>query len=230
MAKLIKADLVTAAAAETESAQRIIAFHRGAKRSAAQQLVYAFLAGVELNAIKEEIAHGHFMKWCEANVPGIQHRTLTKYMGIAEVLQTKLNTLADFDLPRLQLTNGEIKEEQIESVSEAVREVITAKNLTELYRDYGLVPEKIEQKDRKRGDKLTPEQADEERRANAKNFLVTLCGDLETFSTDNGKLHADLDTPDLKDLQKSILSASRILRDLLKARSKGTGKKKGGRK
>jgi len=223
--------LLTPEVSPEKRAERVAAYHDGVMRAVGQQMGYAFLAGVELNAAKEQILHGQFEKWRKQFLPHLPERTAQRYMQFATALQTQSPALSDLvqDSPRL-LTNGnDFSEAHRKSILEAVHEAADGKALTEMYRDLGVIKQPTHQKDRPRGQRLSPEEADEQRRANAKTFLVTLTGDLETFATDDGALHADLDTPDLKDFQKAVLSASRILRDLLKARTKGA-KKKGGRK
>src|SRR5690349_21749875 len=70
---------------------RIVTYHTGSKRSAQQQIVYAFLCGLELVQTKEQLGHGKFLPWCKDNLPDdCSQRTATNYMRFADVVQERL--------------------------------------------------------------------------------------------------------------------------------------------
>jgi hypothetical protein len=133
--------------------QRIRTYHDGCVRAFGQQMGFAFLAGLELNRVKDEIAHGQFMAWVEKHLPEIPHRTATRYMGFADALTPKLATVANLDTARLQLTNGDLPTEAKAEVLQAVHDVADGKTLTQLYRDLGVIRDK---KDPNEGEKEKP--------------------------------------------------------------------------
>lgn len=223
--KLTKHDSVSLLSAE-QRAERIISYHRGGRRAAGQQVVFAYLAGAELLAQKEECAHGAFIKWVEENLPDITVRTAQRYMGFAESLQAEVATVANLDLPRLQLTNGDAQAAEIEKVAAAIKEVADGKTLTELYRGFGLIREPKKQE--YNPPRHTPEELAAKAEEAAEGFANTLIGDCETFraSTETKSL---LKTPKLKELLDALVATTADIRLLLKARGKGAkpAKKKG---
>jgi hypothetical protein len=208
-----------------ERAERIAAYDAGTRRAFQHQMAFVYLAGAELLAVKEELPHGQFMKWCEQHLAqrSISYPTANRYMHVAEALQTKFLAAKKIELPQLTLTSsgGDIPESALSIISEAVREVIDGKSLNDLYRELGHV--KQLQKQKHSPVRLTPEQAEADRKANAVLFLDNLAATLATFDADP-RLHADLPTPKLKELHDAILTTSRKLRDLLKSRKQKPAK------
>lgn len=49
-----------------------------------KQLTAAIEIGKSLSKAKEVIPHGKFRSWCSQTVKGVEHRTLTRYMRLAE--------------------------------------------------------------------------------------------------------------------------------------------------
>ncbi|NOS70084.1 MAG: hypothetical protein HOP33_09150 [Verrucomicrobia bacterium] len=124
-------------AAHTE---RIKVYDAAFHNAFSQQMGYAYLAGCELNAIKEALPHGEFMKWKAKFLPAIPHRSATQYM----TFQTKLASVAN--LPTVGecrlLGNGELPEKEKEKILKAVHQAADGKTLTQLYRDLGVIREK----------------------------------------------------------------------------------------
>jgi hypothetical protein len=215
-----------------DRATRVLTYHTGVIRSFGQQMGYAFLCGLELNAAKTELAYGAFERWREDNLPQLRRSTAHQYRVFADLLQAKSKRLSGLTQNAQNLlTNGELDDSDRAEILQAVHDVTDGKTLTQLYRDLGVIREK--QKQKHTPVKLTPEQAEADRKKLAEDFVDHLSGDLRTFTADNKsthQLHADLSTPKLKDLHDDILTTSRKLRDLLKARKQKlakTAKKKG---
>lgn len=222
---LIKTELVsveTTVGLETRR-DRILNYHQSVIRAFGQQMGYAFLCGLELNAAKEEIAHGQFEKWREQFLPDLPRSTANNYRNFATLLQEKSKTLARLtDRAQNLLTNGgEFADTDRTEILQAVHDVADGKTLTDLYRALGVVRDKVHQKDRDNGRKLTREERETERKDNALDWARQIIARLEEYCADNDsahQLHDDLPDAIIQELQDAILSASRINKALLKAR------------
>lgn len=124
---------------QSARAERINDYHAGCLKAFGQQMGYAFLCGFELNRAKEELPHGSFIKWREANLPKLANGTAANYMRFCDALQTKFPTVGNFKPEHLQLINGELPKAQREEVLKAVHDVADGKTLTQLYRDLGVI-------------------------------------------------------------------------------------------
>lgn len=125
-------------AAHTE---RIKVYDAAFHNAFSQQMGYAYLAGCELNAIKEALPHGEFMKWKAKFLPAIPHRSATRYMEFQTKLATTVANLPTVGECRL-LGNGELPEKEKEKILKAVHQAADGKTLTQLYRDLGVIREK----------------------------------------------------------------------------------------
>jgi hypothetical protein len=140
--EVFPAEAKNAVAAELQQrVDRIKLLHAGTLRAFRDQMAYAFLAGVELLALKESTAHGDFGKLRKQYLGDIPERSQQRYMGFAEALKSKSATVADLAKQPLLLTNGQIEEQQAQKVSKAVHDFADGKTLTELYRDLGVIRE-----------------------------------------------------------------------------------------
>ena len=152
---------------------RIKQYHSGCMRAFGDQMGYAFLAGVELNALKEQTPHGKFLALLDTHIPEITHRTANRYQKFAEALQTHSKLLADKPAigkkdtvsyleavnPETSLqyaagalrVDGHWNPDAVEKVLAAVHEVADGKTLTEMYRDLGVIrqPQKPQHHPRK---------------------------------------------------------------------------------
>jgi hypothetical protein len=118
------------------------------RKSFADQMGYAFLAGVELNALKTEIAHGQFAAFRKQFLPELPERSAQRYMAFASALTDafpavgKSATVADLAKTRLLLTDGApIPEGDLQAVCKAVHQAADGKTLTQFYRDLGVIRE-----------------------------------------------------------------------------------------
>ncbi len=120
---------------------QIKAYHAAFEKSFGDQMGYAFLAGVSLNAAKESLPHGKFMEWRESHLPEIKERSAQRYMKFADQIRHGMSDLPTVGKLKL-LGNGDLNEKDKEKVLEAVHEIADGKTLTQLYRDLGVIREK----------------------------------------------------------------------------------------
>jgi hypothetical protein len=127
--------------------ERIKTFHQGTLNAFRDQMGYAFLAGVELQALKASAAHGAFAKLRAKELPELPERTAQQYMKFADALKSKSATVADLaSQPRL-LTDSKLAEEDAKTVCKAVHDAADGKSLTEMYRDLGVIRQPKKQGD-----------------------------------------------------------------------------------
>jgi hypothetical protein len=120
--------------------ERINDYHRNCLSSFNTQISYAFLAGVELLALKEDCRHGDFVTIREKHLPDVPYSSATRYMKFADLIGQKTHTVGFLKPERLRLlTNGELSDEQKAKILEAVYDLADGKTLTELYRDLGVI-------------------------------------------------------------------------------------------
>ena len=119
---------------------RIKAYHQGCLKSFGDQMGYAFLAGVELNRLKDDLPHGKFTDFRKNHFAAIPDRSAQRYMAFGEAL-SKSATCGGFDDLKL-LSDGHLDAKQQEKILKAVHEVADGKTLTQLYRDLGVIRDK----------------------------------------------------------------------------------------
>ncbi|HEX7861038.1 MAG TPA: hypothetical protein VF773_11965 [Verrucomicrobiae bacterium] len=217
-----KGGAVAAAVPLKERRDRIVAYHTNCKRSAMAQVVYAFMAGLELSQTKEQLAHGAFVKWCGDNLPeDCTIRTAQNYMRFAEGIQTKLEDVSSLNLDRLQLTNGEIPEKQRNAVLKAVHEVTAGSTLTELYRELGIIkqPKKPGYTAPK---ELSPEEEAAALEEQANDHIDQLLADLELV---DAELLGRAQDAKRKQLAAALIEKSKLIRSLKSGKSKKPAKK-----
>jgi len=112
----------------------------------ADQMAYAFLAGIELNTFKAELDHGQWMPFLEKHLAELPHRSANRYMQFATALQENFPTVANSPLVanladnRLLLTQGApIPEADLKQLCTAVHDAADGKTLTQFYRDLGVI-------------------------------------------------------------------------------------------
>jgi hypothetical protein len=205
-----------------ERAARVGSYYHSGKRAAAQLVVYNLLAGIELIGIRDELAHGHWLKWCEKNLPeGMSYRSAAYFIGLAEALIPKIATLANFDFKQLQLTNGDLDEKQLQPFSEAVQQVTNGQKFKELLREYGLIRENTPQSKRDNSRKQTAEEAEAAADALVAQHLQNIAGDIFALIR-NAENAVRAQRDDVKCFyEQAICAASKWSRDILKARKVG---------
>ena len=196
---------------------RIKEYHAGTLRAFGDQMGFAYLAGRELLAAKEELPHGQFMKWREAHLPELSNGTTANYMKFADGLNSKFTTVGNFKSSPLQLTNGTLTEEQNQQVREAVKKVADGKTLTELYRDLGVIKEKEKPKHTPPA-KLTAEEALEAEKNQARQIAEILKGNAKHFRL--GNTNKLLTNKERSDLLSELVETSNFLRASLKTEKK----------
>jgi hypothetical protein len=223
-AAIIPTEYLPPANSIDERVDRVSDYYKGGRRAAAQLVVYNVLAGIELIGIRETIAHGEWLKWCEKHLPdGMSYRSANYFMGLAEALVPKLADVANFNFKQLQVANGELTEKEIKPFAEAVQEVTNGKAYTDLLREYGLMADKVHQKDRDNSRKQ-PSAEDQK----ALNIAIThrLANDARAWRT-TAQIQKDCEAPDLDMLLDELVATSRHVRDLMKSRRQKAAKKKG---
>lgn len=148
------------ATALQERAARISVYHQSFEKAAQDQLGYAFLCGVELAQAKAQLkgeqGHGQFVKWREAALPQISQPTTSRYMQFAKAIAEQSKQIATITAKPLQLTNGELPEEDRKIILKAVHDFADGATLTELYRAHGILRKPKHQSERDRGKPMTP--------------------------------------------------------------------------
>lgn len=152
-----KDHLEVISANQAERIDRIKQYHTGCVGAFGQQMGYAFLCGLELNAAKGELPHGSFMEWHNRYLPQLSKGSVQRYMAFATTLRGEItHAVGNLDLDKLRLANGELPEKEKEAVLKAVHKVADGKTLTELYRDLGVIRQP--KKPQHHPVKLTPEE------------------------------------------------------------------------
>lgn len=143
-----------------ERAARISIYHQSFEKAAQDQLGYAFLCGVELTQAKAQLkgeqGHGQFVKWREAALPQISQPTTSRYMQFAKAIAEQSKQIASLTAKPLQLTNGELPEEDRKIILKAVHDFADGATLTELYRDLNILRKPKHQSERAPGKPMTP--------------------------------------------------------------------------
>lgn len=137
--------------------KRIQVYHENCIAAFSSQMGYALMCGIELNAVKESLPHGQFLKWREENIPQISNGSAGRYMAFATALQNQFPTVGDLT-ERLQLANGEFSDGDRKEILEAVKEVADGKSLTEMYRELGVVKTPKARREIKSTRKLSAEE------------------------------------------------------------------------
>lgn len=207
-------------------AQRITAYAQNAVNSMVQQVGYAFLCGVQLNLAKAELPFGQFEKWVEENVSvrlpdgsakPLGRATAHRWRALAEGVQTGndgLRTLVEKAEQHL-LANGEFSEPDRLKILQAVHDVTDGKSISDTYRDFGVVRDKVHQKDRDNSRKHAPTAEDQKKL----NIEIThrLANDARAWRT-TAAIQKDCETSDLSMLLDELVSTSSHIRQLMKSR------------
>lgn len=206
---------------------RIVAYHNATRLADATRKIAAFFTGVELLSAKDEVGHGKFLAWFEANLgPQFTYRTAARYMKFAEPHLPRWLEMVNGQgksSHALQLTNGLVTEDTFQSACEFLKNTDDGQLFTELSRDFGLSRLPSHQKDRDNARKTTPEETAAERQQAALAFADLLIANDATFCADNKsthQLHSDLDTAKIKELLDAGLTRNRLCKEILKARKK----------
>lgn len=174
--------------------EHIKAYHAGCIIGFKQHMGYAYLAGVELVALKEALPHGEFEKTRSSFLPEVTERTAQRYMKFAGSLLLNppggnATPVSDLKL----LPNGELTEESRELVLKSVYEMADGKTLTEMYRDLGVIREKkipVHTPPKE----LTPEEQLKAEVEQADAVLNLCAGQLEVIA-EGSLMHAPKSTP-----------------------------------
>lgn len=193
---------------------RIRAYHDGCKRSAVGQAIYAVLCGLELNAAKDELAHGKFIAWREKNHSDISKSTAANYMNLAEAISTKSPTIGNFVAEPLQLTNGELPADQQNELLAALRDCTKGTTLTELFREFGIIKQPKRQSYTAPKDQ-TPEEQARALEQQAADHIEALCADLEFVTVE---LLGRASSKDRQRLLDALVEKSKFIRSLGSAR------------
>lgn len=174
---------------------RVKAYHAGTIGGFKQQMGYAFLAGRELNILKEIVPHGEFLATCKEYLPDLSDRTARRYMQFSEALQLTLGGKTDTMSNLKLLPSGELSEEAEKSILAAVHEAADGKTITELYRDLGVIRDK-KPPEHTPPKELTPEETIAARREQA-NAILNICAGQMEFIAEADSMHdpdADAET------------------------------------
>lgn len=120
-----------------KSAEKVNRYHRAARNSAGQSVVYAIQCGAEINRAKQALPHGEFLPWLQ-DVVKIPSTSADRYRALADQLLPRLlkfPTVGNL----VELAAGDLTEAQSLKLSEAVNKITGRKALTQLYIDFGIV-------------------------------------------------------------------------------------------
>lgn len=123
----------------TTRVERVKTYHAGFLRSYADQMSYAFLAGVELLALKETVPHGQFEQVCKECLPSIPERSRRRYAAFSEALMEQNRHVALLAREPRLITSGQIADDDKAKITKAVHQAANGKTLTEFYRDLGII-------------------------------------------------------------------------------------------
>jgi hypothetical protein len=212
-----------------ERRDRIVAYHQGFMNAFAQQAGYAFLAGVELNAAKEELGpRGGFIEWREQNLPQISKGSADNYRAFATAMQEKFPTVGNITSERLQLTDGRLREKDQQLILEAVHAAADGSSLTKLYRELGVIKTPTAKAAPGPRKDLSPQDAHEAVKLAAEERIKKIITDLELITEEERALISNA----LRDqFYDALLTETSALRELKSggARSTRAPQKKGSR-
>jgi hypothetical protein len=158
----------------------------GQQKGAAEQFLYALIAGRALLQAKAILPHGNsdpnagIKKWAEATFPKVVYRTHARYMEFSQLFDARLAQLPKSARKRpLQLTNGEPDEKDRGMILRLMPKVMDGKSMTGFMRDCRLLadPQKPKHHDRKPVSKQEENKAKIEQ---AKRVWKAIRADLET--------------------------------------------------
>jgi hypothetical protein len=163
-------DIITQEQAQHVEAIKL--YHGKFLESFGDQMGYAFLTGVELNALKETCEHGDFTELKKRFLPDVPTSSMGLYMKFATGMVSKFPTVGNL-LPEAGRFEGENRQKLLE----AVHEVTDGKTLTEMYRETGaLRPKKA--KENHPAKELNPEEQLQAEIAQAEALVSALAGEI----------------------------------------------------
>ena len=122
--------------------KEIIRHHELSGQHLAQSAVHAALAGLELQAAREQIEHGQFTEWVRTSFP-FSEDTGQRYMRLAEGIKSMISKTAHvrfledvFNAPPSELSDVK-REKLVETLAKATE----GQSLRQLYLDFGILKE-----------------------------------------------------------------------------------------
>lgn len=113
-------------------------YHNLSRQAAEDAVSYAVMAGLELAAVKAEIAYGQFMLWVEKHCEFSQ-MTATRYMQLAE----RMVESHEMKAALLQLPGGQVQTAgDRKALMAAIRETADGETLRQLYFEFGILKPK----------------------------------------------------------------------------------------
>lgn len=212
-----KDKLEVISAAQTERIGRVNAYHQGCIHAFTTQMGNAFLCGLELNQLKEEVGHGPWTQFRERYLPQVPERSAQRYMKFADALIQQNRHVADLKVNRLQITNGELPEKAKEEVLKAVHEAADGKTLTQFYRDLGVIRDKKEAGGEKRT--YTAEEKVEAERTTAERIVDATIEQINTckgFGKTEGLTIRTVKASKRKELLAASVAFNKVIRKFLK--------------
>ena len=125
-------------------------YHAGVRQSYEHQVQYAFMAGLNLTALKDSCPHGNskeangegFVALCARELPDISRSSAKRYMDFTNLLLEIKPSVGFIRGSSLLLENGDLPTKEKEAVLKAVYEAADGKTWTAFYRDLNLVRQK----------------------------------------------------------------------------------------
>ena len=122
----------------SERAAAVNWHHHAALATAAQAAMHAVLAGLELLAAQEEVEHGGWLAWVEANCE-CTARTSQKYMLLADRVKGRMVAGGEGGRLLLEAAPSDLTAEDRDRLLSSVAGFVDGATLTELYLDYGII-------------------------------------------------------------------------------------------
>ena len=117
-------------------------YHQGVRQSYEHQVQYAFMAGLNLTALKDSCRHGEFIRLRETHLPELSSSAAYRYTEFFTLVNSQFPTVGNLVKDTLLLQNGDLPEHEKRVVLESVYTAADGKSWTAFYRDLNLVRDK----------------------------------------------------------------------------------------
>lgn len=131
------------AAEDLALAKKAVGFQELADGFGRASVLCAICTGIILVQAKEQLPHGQFEKWVEAKVRGISKRTAQRYLSLAQAFRDQVSPGVYKSLERLANEDPEkLTPTYIARAVGRLESITDGRTLTDLFRDFGILPAK----------------------------------------------------------------------------------------
>jgi hypothetical protein len=144
----LKAELPALTGEQKNLVKGIKTAHKGCLNAFKEHVGYSFVAGLQLNALKESCAHGDFTALREKHFKDVSKSAAHRHMQFFDALKSPTvgllppGGIADLKL----LTNGKLSKETKLKLLDGVYKKADGRTITEMYRDLGIIRQPEKQK------------------------------------------------------------------------------------